>query len=83
MILTQGRNLALLTTKSALATLPTDELVPRCGLPRGGGEAEHGQRFALCGADEVLRRGHGRKAEVARRRPSPRWRCGRVRRGRT
>ncbi len=65
-------NLALLTTKSPLAVLPTDELVPRRDLPGCG--AEHVQRFALCGVDEVLRTMHARKAEVAGRPPLERVR---------
>ena len=59
LILTQGSNLALLTTKGALATLPRT-----CGAVFRGAEAEHGQRLALRGTDKVLRAGHRRKAEV-------------------
>ena len=59
MILTQGSNLALLTTKGALAALPRT-----CGAVFRGAEAERGQRLALRGTDKVLRAGHRRKAEV-------------------
>ena len=62
-ILIQGRirNLGLSTTKgrffSRSLRCPSDEVVARGELPRGGGEAEHGERPAVAVVDGVAHLG--------------------------